>query len=253
MAKLSVDYYSNALKRHVELTVLLPVDALNQQFKYEDLKPFKTLYLLHGMLGNRHDWIDRTLLHNYLEGANIAVVMPSGENSMYVNNALSNVDYSAWIGDELVSMTRRMFPLSPKREDTYIAGLSMGGFGSLMNGLKYRDVFSVIGSFSAPIQKSDDLKKNYSGINMFGMSYQAQFEENPSAFDIYQMLDQNQGDIPYLYLSCGSRDFLIENNREFVKYVASKNIHHEYFELDDDHSWTFWDESIKRFIAYLKR
>lgn len=74
-------------------------------------------------------------------GKNLAVVMPAGENAFYIDQPEMGTMHGKFIGEELVDITRRMFPLSRKREDTYIGGLSMGGFGALRNGLKYHDTF----------------------------------------------------------------------------------------------------------------
>ena len=70
--------------------------------------------------------------------------MPSGENKFYVDNPVSNEMYGTFIGKELVDFTRRSFPLSRNREDTYIGGLSMGGFGSIVNGLQNPETFGAV-------------------------------------------------------------------------------------------------------------
>ena len=66
----------------------------------------------------------------------LCVVMPSGENMFYVDQEHTHNHYSQFIGEELVEMTRAMFPLSHKKEDTFIAGLSMGGYGAIVNWFK---------------------------------------------------------------------------------------------------------------------
>lgn len=77
-------------------------------------------------------------------GENLAVVMPAGENAFYVDQPSIGAMHGQFIGEELVEITRKMFPLSRKREDTFIGGLSMGGFGALRNGLKYHDTFGAV-------------------------------------------------------------------------------------------------------------
>ena len=78
--------------------------------------------------------------------------MPSGENSFYVDQLVPNNNFGAYIGRELVEMSRRMFPLSHRREDTFLAGFSMGGFGAIRNGLKYYDTFGYIAVLSGALQ-----------------------------------------------------------------------------------------------------
>ena len=87
------------------------------------------------------DWVCGTRIQAWAQDRNLAVVMLSGENKFYVDNPVSNEMYGTFIGKELVDFTRRSFPLSRNREDTYIGGLSMGGFGSIVNGLQNPETF----------------------------------------------------------------------------------------------------------------
>ena len=143
MAILQVNFLSRALFRTVPAYVVLPTDRIPA----EEDKPFKTLCLLHGLLGNYTDWVHNTQIQRLAEDRRLAVVMPSGDNSFYVDNPVSK--NGEFIGRELVELTRRMFPLSHKREDTFIAGLSMGGFGALRNGLCYPETFGYIAGLSS--------------------------------------------------------------------------------------------------------
>ena len=153
MAILQVTFLSDTLKRTVSIQVVLPSDkVLSYGREKAETKPYKTLYLLHGLLGNCTDWVMNTNIQQLAEAHNLAVVMPSCENSFYVDQLLPNNAFGEYIGKELVEITRRMFPLSHKKEDTFIAGLSMGGFGALRNGLKYYDTFGYIAALSAAIQ-----------------------------------------------------------------------------------------------------
>lgn len=148
MAILTVSAYSTSLMRTVPFKVYLPTDNRDYQGNVVALPPYPTLYLLHGILGSDSDWLLHTRVAALAKQYNIAVVMPSGENRFYVDNERAHEYYGEYVGRELVEMTRSMFPLSTRREDTWIAGLSMGGFGAMRNGLKYADTFGAIGSFS---------------------------------------------------------------------------------------------------------
>ena len=157
MAILQVNYVSDALFRMVTLNVILPIDKVDPQGAYINKgKKFKTLYLLHGLLGNYTDWVHGTRVQRWAQEHDLAVVMPSADNSFYVNTAAPRNDYGKFIGEELVNVTRMMFPLSDKKEDTFIAGLSMGGYGAMRNGLKYSDTFSHIASFSGALHIADE-------------------------------------------------------------------------------------------------
>lgn len=147
MALMEVHYYSYALQRKTTLQVVLPVDKFSANGRLGAPQKYKTLYLLHGFHGNSIDWVTGTRIQRWATERNLAVVMPAGDNAFYVDRPESGNCYGEFVGRELVEMTRRMFPLSDKREDTFIGGLSMGGFGAMMNGLKYHKTFGAVISF----------------------------------------------------------------------------------------------------------
>ena len=148
MAVFEVNFHSESLGRTVPMYVILPTDKtyFPGMPRREEGKPYKTLYLLHGVIGNYTDWLYSTRIKKYAEDRDLCVVMPSGDNSMYLDQGVDF--YGEFVGKELVEFTRKTFPLSRKREDTYIGGLSMGGFGAMRNGLKYHETFGAIISLS---------------------------------------------------------------------------------------------------------
>ena len=144
------DIKCKSLQRRVSISVILPADNLHYLQGSEEIveKPYKTLYLLHGLFGSDDIFLANTTIQKFAEDHNLAVVLPSGENSFYVDHPNSHKYYGEFIGHELVEMTRNIFPLSHKKEDTYLAGFSMGGYGAIRNGLKYYNTFGAIGSIS---------------------------------------------------------------------------------------------------------
>ena len=131
MALIQFTYVSGLLERAVPVQVILPADKLNPQGAYLPPKKYKTLYLLNGYLGCHTDWVSGTRIQRWAEERDLAVVMPAGENSFYVDRPGFYADYGKFVGQELVEMTRRIFPLSERKEDTFIGGLSMGGYGAM--------------------------------------------------------------------------------------------------------------------------
>lgn len=168
MALIQCNFFSKSLMRTVPINVVLPTDKIlfPGQPKPED-KPFKTLYLLHGIFGNYTDWVSGTRLQAWAEERNLAVVMPSGDNSFYVDNKKSGNLYGTFISQELVEFTRRTFPLSHRREDTFIGGLSMGGYGSIVNALQHPEVFSAACPLSAAILGEDTVAPKEYTDNIF--------------------------------------------------------------------------------------
>ncbi|MDN5982346.1 MAG: acetylesterase, partial [Lactococcus sp.] len=149
MSIFRTSFASASLFRTVNLTVIVPIESYgNPELEASKPQKIKTLYLLHGFGGSQDDWLDYTNLRTLAELHNLAIVLPAAENSFYENIGGIGGDYSDFVGQEIVDFTRRAFPLSDKREDTFIGGLSMGGFGALRLGMLYHKTFSKIISLS---------------------------------------------------------------------------------------------------------
>lgn len=130
MAHITINFRSNALNMPVMLDVLLP----------EDCKECKTLYLLHGDGGDRESFLLRTRIAEYVEGKQIAVVMPSGNNKFFINN-VNGKAYQDFVVQELISQMETWFCVSRKPEDRFIAGAGTAGFGALLAAVDYPDMY----------------------------------------------------------------------------------------------------------------
>jgi len=261
MAFIQVNFMSNCLARTVTMNAVVPLDRLHFTGEGERVKkPLKTLYLLHGICGNYTDWISGTRIQAWAEERSLAVIMPSGENRFYVDIAATGEMYGEFIGSELVAFTRELFPLSHERSDTYIAGLSMGGYGALRNGLKYAATFGCIaGLSSALIMDIAKYSDNSSPMPYMRRSYNeavfGDLDKLPgSCNDPRALVDSllaSGKPVPRLYLCCGTEDFLIENNRDFHKFLAERNVEHVYEEGSGTHNWAYWDEHILKVLQWL--
>ena len=252
MALIQMSFLSKALKRTVPVTVILPVD--NTAFLHK--KPnFPTLYLLHGLLGSHTDWVSNTRIQRWAEERGLAVVMPSGDNSFYVDQLLPNQAYGEFIGRELVEMTRRAFPLSHDRAQTFLAGLSMGGFGALRNGLKYADTFGYIAGFSSAVhifETAPDAPSRtlFREDLVFGDLEEARkTDKNPR---VALVCAKAAGlEIPQIYMSCGLQDSLLDANRSLRDYFLENGVSLTYRESDGIHDWYFWDREIRAVLDWL--
>lgn len=258
MAILTVNALSQCLLRTVTFNVYLPTDNTNFLGEPLNKPPYKTLYLLHGIMGDQNDWLMNSQIAELAKAYHLAVVMPAGENRFYLDDRLKTSRYGEFIGREIIDMTRRMFPLSDKREDTFIAGLSMGGYGALRNGLKYADNFSAIGSFSGSVDMAWFLeaKENSEIPFMRREFYEQTFGDLSKLIDSdknprYLLEHLAKDACPDLYICCGSEDFLLAANRSLVKYLTDKDIAHTYEEWSGKHNWAFWRIAIERFLAWL--
>ncbi len=254
MAFLQVNYLSKALFRTVPINVILPVDKIDgSTFSYsmEDGYRFKTLYLLHGLLGSSIDWVNGTRIQRWAEEKNLAVVMPSGDNSFYVNSHIEKNDYSTFIGEELVEITRKMFPLSDRPEDTFIAGLSMGGYGAITNGIRYSGTFSHIAGLSSAIHMFyKEFEHQSIEESVFdGLDRAAKTADNPEVA-LKELLDSKRP-VPKFYMACGTDDGLFDANVKFRDFLVAKGCDVTWYEGEGGHDWDFWDSQIKRVLEWL--
>ena len=263
MAQLNVNFFSKTLMRQVAFTAVVPVDKFifaPPSAQPEEKKPFKTLYLLHGIFGNCTDWLSATRIQDYANDHNLAVIMPSGDNAFYVDNPKTGNLYGEFIGRELVEFTRDLFPLSREREDTFIAGLSMGGFGAIRNGLKYSEIFGYVAGLSSgfvldmAVNSTNEeplffRRRDYYEAIFGDLDKLMETDINPRK--IIKDLVDSGAPIPELYVCCGTEDFLLEPNRDFNKFLNDNGIKHTYIEGPGGHDWDYWGEYILKVIKWL--
>lgn len=262
MASITVEFFSKSLLRDVTFRVILPVDKIGFDGKFlRDEKPFKTLYLLHGLFGNETGWNTCSRICPWANARDLAVVMPAGENHYYTDCDKTGEKFGEFIGEELVEVTRRMFPLSRKREDTFIAGLSMGGYGAIHNGLKYHETFGHIAALSAAIPSSAGLKSADNSAPMY--VYRRDYYEHVfgdldkldgSERDLFaqiEMLKKRNADIPKMYMCIGTEDPLYERNVAYRDFLREQNVDLTYVESPGNHDWDFWDTYIKKILDWL--
>lgn len=252
MAKITIEYASEVLAKNVTLSVLVP-ESLDQR------KIFPTLYLLHGLSGHHSDWTNHTRIQRWANEHQIAVVMPSADNKFYIDNPKTYEYYGRFIGEELVTFTRNMFPLSSLREDTSIGGLSMGGYGALVNGFKYYETFGTIVALSSALI-IDEIPHKTGDINSPILENRVFFETVfgdlscliGSDKDYNALLSQiPEHAIPRLYLSCGEDDFFIKNNRDYHAHLDQLQIPNTYVEIPGNHDWDTWDTMIHAVLNWL--
>lgn len=261
MAVLQVNFMSQALGRTVPMNVILPVDKVYfPGMPVREDKPYKTLYLLHGVFGNYTDWITGTSIVRWAEERDLAVVMPSGDNMFYVDQEKSNNCYGKFIGEELVRVTRKMFPLSHRREDTFIGGLSMGGYGAMRNGFKYHETFGYIVGLStaflldgiekrtndAPffLERRDYVETAFGDLDMVR-------ESDLDPRWMARQIREKGGEFPKVYMACGEADSLLGVNRGLRDALTELGVSVSYEEGPGAHEWDFWNSYIKKALDWL--
>ena len=253
MAFLQVDYKSKQLGRKTRFNVFLPADTDPAGRKGA---PWKTLYLLHGIYGDCTSWVTSSCVQRYAEDRNLCVVMPDGENGFYLDHPDYMNRFAGWIGEELVEAARGVFPLSEKREDTWIGGLSMGGYGALRTGLKYADTFGGIAAFSSALLLEDLQRRSGKGTAVGGEAYaRAMFGDLDHLLDtdldplyLARRLKEGGKPLPRIYLSCGEQDFLLEANRKFSEALTDLGLDHTWRTTPGGHTWEFWEQEIRHVV-----
>ena len=268
MALVKVDFLSTSLMRTVTINAIVPADwASIDSLGYaravprEQQRPFKTLYLLHGVYGNYTDWVTRTRLQYLAESRNLAVIMPSGENGFYYDRA-DGARFGEFIGHELVEFTRKLFHLSCEREDTFIGGLSMGGYGAIVNALRHPETFSRVVALSSglTLNLKQVLESTYDAPGILGNRgfYESVFgpldtvRGSQNDYDaLAERVGAAGGPRPSFYMACGEDDDLLEPNRAYRDKLMGEGFDVDYHEGPGVHNWKFWDTWIERSLDWL--
>jgi len=249
---LTIELDSKMMNRKMPYRVVLPV---NYDAKEKNGLRYPVVYLLHGLTGHFDNWTTRTGLVDYSSRWEMILVTPEGENGWYTDNhSKADEKYESYIIKELIPEIDRRFRTLDRRDHRAIAGLSMGGFGALKFGLKYPDMFAVAGSFSGAIGAAAITEKQFPGAigksvaEIFGPEGSEVRKANDPFDIIRRATPEKIKSFPFLYLDCGTGDFLFQNNREFVALLLEKKVPHEFRQLPGAHDWSYWDGQVREFL-----
>ncbi|MDW7659637.1 MAG: alpha/beta hydrolase family protein, partial [Bacillota bacterium] len=226
MAILHTNFFSQTLGLSCSMDVILPeteqgigIDTASDQ---SDRQALPVLYLLHGLSDDHTIWQRRTSIERYAASRRIAVVMPAVHRSFYTDQKYG-YRYWTFISEELPKVVRHFFHISDRREDTFAAGLSMGGYGALKLGLRRPDLFAAVASLSGAVDLSHfigspDPERSAEGQLIFGS-----LEQYLGGDDDLSALAQKTADSgvarPDIFMACGSGDFLYQHNLKFWPYL----------------------------------
>lgn len=242
MALLQCQFYSAAMAMGTSVRVILPDTC--------DMADARVLYLLHGLSDDSSIWSRYTSIERYVRGKDIAVIMPEVQRSWYCDMK-NGLRYFTYISQELPQLVHKYFGLSLERENNYIAGLSMGGFGAMKTALTYPERYAGVGSFSGAVDLEAivnvhraDTQRIQEAVAILGPELAIGPENDLKA------LVKKADPLPKIYLSCGEEDFLYGINQEMHRYLEGLSISHGYDHRPGDHNWDFWDQSIRDCMAY---
>jgi len=254
MAYMNVHWQSRTLDLAVSMNVVLP-----QRENYADRTPYRTLFLLHGLSDDHTIWMRRTSIERYAEERGIAVVMPAVERSFYADMR-HGLAWETFVREEVPAAARSFFPLSARREDTWVAGLSMGGYGDFKLALSAPKAFSAAGSFSGALDMADDMETPRHRTNgrwqaemenIFGGP--AGFKDSPNdLFSLAKGLPETERRRLRLYQCCGTSDFLHGANLAFRDHALGLGLDLTYEEDPGEaHTWGYWDRKVQDFLRWL--
>ena len=250
MALINIKFASEVLGRQMEIQVIIPqkstVGEIGIANNAKDEK-YKTLLLLHGLSDDFTIWARRTSIERYATERGIAVIMASAEKSFYTDMRYGDNFYT-YISQEVLYRAREYLPLSEKREDTFIAGNSMGGYGAIKIALKNPDKFAAAAGLSsvADIEKFMTVHRPALRECIFG----DKIAEDEDLFSLAKAHEQDPVK-PRIYMAVGSQDFMYEENVRLKEHFERLNYDFTYREADGAHNWAFWDEYIQYVLSWM--
>jgi putative tributyrin esterase len=228
----------------VGFNVILPRDYATSTRRYP------VLYLLHGYTDHYPAWVSYSRLTDYARGYEEIIVMPEGDNGFYTNSHEdANLAWEDFLLLDLIPYVDSHYRTVAARSGRAIAGLSMGGYGAMKLGLKHPDLFAAVASLSGALaaarpREAPDEDAEFQKLlsNVFGPpDNPARAQEDP--FELVEKVPADQ--LPQLYISVGSGDFLLQENRDFVKLLSDLKMPYQYREFPGKHEWPVWDREIQ--------
>jgi S-formylglutathione hydrolase FrmB len=251
-----VHFKSEILTLQCAMYVLLPQRPLVEA-KNRPVPKYRTLYLLHGHSDDHTAWQRWTSIERYVEGLNLAVVMPAVNLSFYTD-MVHGGNYLQFISEEVPAVARDLFPLSADQEDNFVAGLSMGGYGAFKLALTYPERYTAAASLSGAV----DIREVVTGHG--DPTDEAWLAQMRSIFGDLSKVPGSQHDLfalarkvaegpfkPRLYQCCGTEDFLYADNVRFRDAVRKLPLDLTYEEGPGEHVWAYWDKMIQNVLAWM--
>ncbi|GHT66859.1 tributyrin esterase [Spirochaetia bacterium] len=253
MALVHTHFFSATLGMQRTIDVVLPQSASGIGVGgREQGSSIPVLYLLHGWSDDHTIWQRRTSIERYALEKGLAVIMPGSDLGFYTDMKYG-YDFWEFFSNELPQIVAEFFPrISTRREDTFVAGLSMGGFGALKLGINCPERFAVVASLSGmvdPLWQYRSGKANEDWLNIFGEENELKGSNSDIHFKLEELIASGRS-MPRFFQTCGTEDFLYEINVAFRDRFKDR-IDLTYHEEPGVHEWGYWDRNIRRIINWL--
>lgn len=252
---------SKILNRAVHFAVYFPPD-----YQYSERR-YPVVYLLHGYSDKEWGWIqfgevqqaaDKTIADGTIPP--MIIVMPDGKITWYINDVEGKDRYEDMIFNEFITYVDATFRTRPEKEFRGVAGLSMGGYGSLVWSLHHPETFAACAALSAGVMTDEEInnmpEEEYKSIftNRYTSSPSNRLTQHwykNSVIALFSQLpDDKKKDVRY-WIDCGDDDFLYKGNSTLHILLRDRNIPHEYRVRNGSHSWEYWRTGIKDALKFI--
>jgi len=254
MALIRCDFFAESLALGTSMTVLLPQPSAAQvgvTGRPSDAPP-PVLYLLHGLTDDDTAWTRYTSIERYAAEKGLAVVMPQVHRSFYADE-MRGARFWTFLSEELPQLVQRFFRVSTRREDTFVAGLSMGGYGAFKWALRQPRRFAAAASLSgaldvAYIQKHD-LRPHMRELTARVFADRVLKDSDDDLLHLVATADP--ATLPRLMLRCGTEDHLVAQNERFIRACEKNGVALDSGFGPGEHEWGYWDREIQTVLNWL--
>lgn len=257
MAVITCEMTSLVLNTPVTFQVILPTNVdyhrLSEPLaKLYEPERYRVLYFLHGAISSPGQILRYSNIERYAEEYRLAVVLPYVGNSFYTD--WEDVQFQKYVSEELPLFIKKIFPISDKKEDTFIGGFSMGGYGAVKIGLQNPQQYGKIVTLSGVLDLPGEMKSMIAmGLPVKRLFHTAK-EVEGSSEDVLTLLQKRvkQENVQPIYQSVGTEDFLYQANQKFRELCETNNLKgYHYEEMQGAHDWNFWEIQIRKMMYWL--
>lgn len=261
----SLSINSKILGDEVEYSVYLPAGYERSQRRYP------VLYLLHGFTDDETGWVQfgevKAIADREMAKVGVTpaiIVMPDAGVSWYINNYNGSVRYKDFFIEEFIPFIEATYRIRAEKQFRAVAGLSMGGYGTMIMALKHPDMFSAAAPLSAGISTDSSMvnmsMQNWN--NVYGVPFGRNVEgtdrlgphyRQNSVLDLVRQGNAERMRQVRYYIDCGDDDFLIRGNMALHAALLDRQVPHEFRVRDGGHTWTYWRTALPEVLAFISK
>jgi enterochelin esterase-like enzyme len=250
---------SKILKMDRKYSIYLPADYETSNRSYP------VLYLLHGAGDDQTGWVQFGEVNHIADKAiangnstAMIIVMPDAKTGKmgYFNAIDGNFNYENFFFQEFIPYIEKTYRVRAEKRFRAIAGLSMGGGGTIIYTLHHPELFSVACPLGAGngLQEFDAFKGMYAKTNPTFTEEQVRtYYNNYNGFELVDKLPEDQTKAIRWYIDCGDDDSRSEPNSKLHALMNKKGIPHEFRIRDGGHTWSYWRTALPEVLGFVSQ